>query len=131
MVDRSILWNKLQDMGFGGEFLAALKSIYHNDSIKAAVNGMSTRSIYLGRGLRQGCSLSPLLFALYVVDMGQSLQMSLEGIKVGTVTVSCLFFADDLLLISSDKEGLPRSGRYNFSDFLAARSKKSKFPVKN
>ena len=37
MVDRSILWNKLQDMGFGGEFLAALKSIYHNDSIKAAV----------------------------------------------------------------------------------------------
>ena len=108
MVDRSILWNKLQDMGFGGEFLAALKSIYHNDSIKAAVNGMSTRSIYLGRGLRQGCSLSPLLFALYVVDMGQSLQMSLEGIKVGTVTVSCLFFADDLLLISTDEEGLLR-----------------------
>ena len=108
MVDRSILWNKLQDMGFGGEFLAALKSIYHNDSIKAAVNGMSTRSIYLGRGLRQGCSLSPLLFALYVVDMGQSLQMSLEGIKVGTVIVSCLFFADDLLLIARDEEGLLR-----------------------
>ena len=45
MVDRSILWNKLQDMGFGGEFLSALKSIYHNDSIKAVVNGTSTRSI--------------------------------------------------------------------------------------
>ena len=108
MVDRSILWKKLNDMGFGGEFLAALKSIYHNDSIKAVVNGISTRSIYLGRGLRQGCSLSPLLFALYVVDMGQSLQMSKEGIKVGTVVVSCLFFADDLLLVSRDENGLLR-----------------------
>ena len=55
-----------------------------------------------------GVSLSPLLFALYVVDMGQSLQMSKEGIKVGTVVVSCLFFADDLLLVSRDENGLLR-----------------------
>ena len=72
------------------------------------MNGVSTRPIYLRRGLRQGCSLSPLLFALYVADMGQAISLSSEGFRIGNVVISGLFFADDLLLVARDPDGLLR-----------------------
>ena len=72
------------------------------------VNGMTTRPIYLGRGLRQGCSLSPLLFALYIAEMGEALNLSSEGFRVGRVIVTSVFFADDIVLFSRDPDGLLR-----------------------
>ena len=108
MVDRNILWDKLPGFGFGGEFLASLKSIYLGDSVQAEINGLSTRPIYLRRGLRQGCSLSPMLFALYVADMGQAISLSSEGFRVGNTVVSGLFFADDLALVAREPDGLLR-----------------------
>ena len=88
--------------------MASLQAIYNGDSIKAVVNGMTTRPIYLGRGLRQGCSLSPLLFALYMAEMGEAINLSSEGFMVGRVRVSSVFFADDIILFSRDPEGLLR-----------------------
>ena len=108
MVDRNILWDKLSGFGLGGEFLASLKSIYSGDSVQAVVNGVTTRPIYLRRGLRQGCSLSPILFALYVADMGQAISLSSEGFRVGNILVSGLFFADDLVLVAREPDGLAR-----------------------
>ena len=108
MVDRNILWSKLSSFGFGGEFLASLKAIYSDDSIQAMVNNVTTRPIFLGRGLRQGCSLSPLLFALYIAEMGQAIHKSAEGFTVQNVIVSGLFFADDLSLLARTPEGLIR-----------------------
>ena len=69
-VNRSLLWSKLSSLGFGGDFLGCLKALYTGDSVDSVINGISTSPVYLGRGLRQGCSLSPLLFALYIADMG-------------------------------------------------------------
>ena len=108
MVDRNILWSKLSSIGFGGEFLASLKSIYSGDSIQAMINNITTRPIFLGRGLRQGCSLSPLLFALYIAEMGQAIHKSAEGFTVHNVKISGLFFADDLALLTRTPEGMLR-----------------------
>ena len=107
-VDRDILWKKLAGLGFGGDFLASLKSIYNDDSVVCEVNGLTTRPVYLRRGLRQGCSLSPLLFALYIAEMGKEITMSEEGFMVGRVCVSGLLFADDLVLIARSAAGLLR-----------------------
>ena len=107
-VDRSILWSKLSKMGFGGKFLATLKAIYRDDSIKAVVNGVASRAIYFGRGLHQGCSLSPVLFALYMAEMGEAINLSGEGFMVGNVCLSGLFFADDIGLFGRTPEGLKR-----------------------
>ena len=60
-VCRETLWRRLARMGFGGEFLRTLQSMYQSDYVTCQANGVTTRPVYLGRGLRQGCSLSPLL----------------------------------------------------------------------
>ena len=97
MVDRNILWKRMAGFGFTGRFLSSLQAIYTGDSVQAVVNGMSSRQVYLRRGLRQGCSLSPMLFALYIAGLGEAIMVSSEGFRVGGIVVSGLLFADDLL----------------------------------
>ena len=69
-------------------------------------NGITTKPVFLGRGLRQGCSLSPMLFALYVSDMSRDLHLSSLGVLLHKVCVTALFFADDIVLIARDADGL-------------------------
>ena len=92
-VDRPTLWSKLAKLGFGGSFLASIQSMYRGDFVTSDINGVTTRPVYLGRGLRQGCSLSPLLFALYVAEMGEELALSVCGVTLYKICVSALFFA--------------------------------------
>ena len=99
-VNRAKLWARLKAMGFGGAFLESLKALYTDDSIVCEVNGLTTRPVYLQTGLRQGCSLSPILFALYISDLGSSLHSSGLGFQLGSVVISSLLFADDIALLA-------------------------------
>jgi hypothetical protein len=107
-VSREILWNKLAKMGFGSIFVQCLKTIYSDDCITSSVGGRTTRQIYLSRGVRQGCSLSPLLFALYISDLGHDLCTSGEGFDIEDVNICSLFFADDIVLLSPTAAGLKK-----------------------
>ena len=85
-VNCRILWSTLSSMGIGGQcgqFLQSLKALYTGDSVVSSVNGLSTRPVFLQRGLRQGCSLSPLLFALYISEIGRDLALSPLGFPLG------------------------------------------------
>ena len=105
-VCRKTLWEKMANMGFGDQFLDSIKCLYDGDYVTSDVNGVTTNPLYLGRGLRQGCSLSPMLFAIYVRDMSNDLHGSNLGVQLHKVCVSCLFFADDVVLIARDADGL-------------------------
>ena len=107
-VDREILWQKLAALGIDGVFLGTLKAMYDGDSVRCTVNGVTTGSVFLKRGLRQGCSLSPMLFALYIVEIGEDLAASKDGLLLSDIYVSGLLFADDIVLISRTAEGLKR-----------------------
>ena len=58
------------------------------------------------RGLRQGCALSPLLFALYIMDVGNDINVSGLGFMIGKMCVSGLLFADDLVIFARSASGL-------------------------
>ena len=60
----------MKNIGLGGSFVGMIQALYTGDRIIAEVNGEKTREVYLQRGLRQGCSLSPMLFAIYVSSWG-------------------------------------------------------------
>ena len=105
-INRGILWKKLYSIGIKGEFLSCLKALYTDDCIDCEVNGLLTRPIYLRRGLRQGCSLSPILFAIYISGVGNDATLSQLGFSIGNVCISALLFADDLVLIARSGVGL-------------------------
>ena len=105
-VHRETLWKKMADIGFGGQFIESIKCLYKGDYVTSEVNGITTNPVYLGRGLRQGCSLSPILFAIYVSEMSSELHASKLGVILHKVCISCLFFADDIALVARDADGL-------------------------
>ena len=107
-VDRPTLWTKLEKLGFGPVFINCLKVLYSDDCITSSLNGRSTRNIYLKRGVRQGCSLSPLLFNLYISDLSHALCKTDEGFDLSGTNICALLFADDLLLLSPTASGLKR-----------------------
>lgn len=96
----------MEKLGFNSTFINCIKSLYQSDCISATIHGLQTNVVYLKRGLRQGCSLSPLLFAIYIADMGEDIAMSTFGINIGGLVLSGLLLADDLVLISHTAPGL-------------------------
>ena len=105
-VCRTLLWSRLSSLGIGGTFLQSLKALYTGDSVESEVNGRLTRPVFLSRGLRQGCSLSPILFAIYISGIGADLAASSLGFPLGSFILSGLLFADDIVLVSGDSGGL-------------------------
>ena len=60
-----------------------------------------------GRGVRQGCSLSPTLFNTFINELARALEQSAApGLTLLESEVKCLLFVDDLVLLSPTKEGL-------------------------
>ena len=65
--------NVLQRFGFGPDFRQWIDTLYSNASMKVIVNGYLTESIPLERGVRQGDSLSPLLYILCAEVLANSI----------------------------------------------------------
>ena len=58
-------------------------------------------------GLRQGCTMSPILWALYIADLGREIELCNLGINIGIdnerKNISGIFFADDMLLFAANE----------------------------
>ena len=58
------------------------------------------------RGVRQGCSMNPTLFNIYINELVRALEQSgAPSLTLLESEVKCLLFADDLVLLSPTKEG--------------------------
>ena len=63
-----------------------------------------------GRGVRQGCSLSPTLFNIYINELAVMLEQSASpGLTLHDTEVKFLLYADDLVLLSPTEQGLQQS----------------------
>ena len=97
---RELLYVKLSRIGFGGKVLSLIQSMYYNDNVQLTLPTRLSAPIWFTKGVKQGCSLSPMLFSLYVSGLGDALHNSELGFRMGEVVLTAIFFADDLVLIA-------------------------------
>ena len=76
------------------------------------MNGINSEPGLLGRGVRQGCPLSPMLFNTYIQQqlIIEAMENVEDGIQVGGQLVNAVRFADDHAIVSlaSTNAGLKR-----------------------
>lgn len=107
-----VLWDKLfqilKDKGMDWKDRRLIKDLYMRQKAAVNINGNLTNWVELGRGVRQGCCLSPTLFNLYIEDMICTIIEGKEGISIGGQNISCIRFADDMVIVSKDTPTLQR-----------------------
>lgn len=84
-IEWNFLWSVLEYFGFGSFFLRAVKTIYFNCSARVLTGSSISPSFCLGRGTRQGCPLSPLLFNLSLEPLAQAIRQC-----PAIVPISCM-----------------------------------------
>ena len=64
-VDHNKLWKILKDMGIPDHLTCLLKNLYAGQQATVRTGHGTTDWFQIGKGVRQGCILSPCLFNLY------------------------------------------------------------------
>lgn len=81
-LDWTYLKQTLTHMGFQDTFVAWVETFYHNPKSRVRVNAHCSELFYLGRGTRQGDAMSPVLFALSIEPLAESIRCNqhIQGI---------------------------------------------------
>ena len=105
-VDHNKLWKILQEMGIPDHLTCLLRNLYAG--LEATVRtGHGTRDWFqIGKGVRQGCILSPCLFNLYAeyIMKNAGLEEAQAGVKVAGRNINNLRYADDTTLMAESEE---------------------------
>ena len=80
--------------------------MYMAQSVKGRLNRGEPRSVKTGRGVRQGCCLSPILFNLYSECLAKEALEGFGDFKIGGQIIHTLTYADDLVLLAKEEKVL-------------------------
>ena len=108
-VDHSKLWKMLKEMGIPGHLTCLLKNLYAGQAATIRTRQGTMDWLQIGKGVRQGCILSPCLFNLYAEYIKQNARLdeSQAGIKIAGRNSNNLRYADDIsTLMAESKEEL-------------------------
>ena len=106
LVNRKALLYKLKRYNIKGNFLNVLESMYEEVRFSVKLGNTATPSFISSVGVKQGCVLSPTLFSLYINDMVHIFNDNCDPVTIDEHQVSCLLYADDLVVVSESETGL-------------------------
>ena len=104
-VDHNKLWKILKEMGILDHLTCLLRNLYAGQ--EATVRTGQERDLFqIGKGVRQGCVLSPCLFNFYAEYIMQNagLDEAQARIKIARRNISNLRYTDDTILMAESQE---------------------------
>ena len=106
-MDHNKLWKILKEMGIPDHLTCHLRNVYAGQEAAVRTGHGTTHLFQIGKGVHQGCILSPCLFNFYAgyIMRNAGLEETQAGIKIAGRNISNLRYADDTtLLAESEKE---------------------------
>ena len=113
-VDHNKLWKILKEMGIPNHLTCILRNISVGHKATVRTGHGKTDWFQIGKGVRQGCILSPRLFNLYAeyTMRNAGLEEGQAGIMIAGRNINNLRYADDTTLMAeSEEEPLDESKR--------------------
>ena len=97
-LDHTYLFKVLNAFNFGPSFIQWIRTLYSNISSCNINNGFTSDYFEVGRGVRQGDPLSPILFILGLEILACSIRENenIQGFQIGNSEVKLTLFADDM-----------------------------------
>jgi len=103
-------WNILKEMGIPDHLTCLLRNLYAAQEATVRTGHGTTNWFQVGKGLCQGCILSPCLSNLYAeyILRNAGLDEAQAGIKIAGRNINNLRYADDTTLMAESEEELKR-----------------------
>ena len=97
-VDHNKLWKILKEMGIPDHLTYLLSNLYAGQEATVRTGHGTTDWVQIGRGVRQGCILSPCLFNLYAeyIMRNAGLEEAQAGIKIAGRNINNLRYVDEI-----------------------------------
>lgn len=107
-VEHNYLWKTFQAFNLSSDFLSYVKVLYCDIESVLKFNGGLCAPFKVCRGVRQGCSLSGLLYTLAIEPLLNTLRRVLEGVSFkNCVTPLCLSaYADDVIVVVNQQNDI-------------------------
>ena len=104
-VDHNKLW-KIQEMETPDHLTCLLRNLYAGQEATVRTGHGPTHWLQIGKGVRQGCILSPCLFNLYAeyIMRNAGLDEAQARIKIAGRNINILRYADDTTLMAESEE---------------------------
>ena len=103
-----INWKILKEMGIPDHLTCLLRNLYADQKATVRTGHGTTDCFQTGKGVHQGCILSPCLFNLYAeyIMRNAGLEKAQAGIKITRRNINNLRYADDTTLMAEREEEL-------------------------
>ena len=100
------LWKFLKEMGIPDHLTCLLRNLYAGQEATVRTGHGTTDRFQIGKGVHQGCILSPCLFNLYAeyIMRNAGLDEAQAGIKIAGRNINNLRYVDDTTLIAESEE---------------------------
>ena len=107
-VDHNKLWKILQKMEIPDHLTCLLRNLYAGQEATVRTGHGTTDLVQIGKGVCQGCKLSPCLFNLYAENIMRNagLDEAQAGINIARRNINNLRYADDTTLMAESEEEL-------------------------
>jgi len=102
-----VKWTKLMQIlkrtGMDWREKRLIRKLYMDQRVKVRLDRGEKRSVQIGRGVRQGCCLSPILFKLYSECLTKKALDGLGDFNIGEQIIQTVKYADDLVLMAKEE----------------------------